>query len=42
MEMSYKVESAAMLEGLEPGKKVIFTIDFEDKIIVAIKPHAGQ
>ena len=42
MEMSYKVDSAALLDGLEPGEKVVFTIDMEDKTIVAIRPHGAQ
>ena len=32
MEMSYKVDSAAMLDGLEPGEKVVFTLDIERRI----------
>ena len=42
MEMAYKVESAALLDGLEPGQKVVFTIDMENKTIVAIRPHGTQ
>ena len=42
MEMSYKVDSAALLDGLEPGEKVVFTIDMEDKTIVAIRPYRAQ
>jgi TolB-like protein/class 3 adenylate cyclase len=42
MEMSYKVNSAALLDGLEPGEKVVFTIDIEEKTIVAIRPHGAQ
>ncbi len=42
MEMSYKVDSAALLDGLEPGEKVVFTIDIEEKTIVAIRPHDAQ
>jgi len=42
MEMAYKVESAALLDGLEPGEKVVFTIDMENKTIVAIRPHGTQ
>ena len=42
MEMSYKVDSAALLDGLEPGEKVVFTIDMEDKTIVAIRPYGAQ
>ncbi len=42
MEMSYKVKSTALLDGLEPGEKVVFTIDIEDKTIVAIRPHGAQ
>jgi TolB-like protein len=42
MEMSYKVDSVALLDGLEPGAKVVFTLDIENKIIVAIKPHAAR
>lgn len=39
MEMSYKVNSAALLDGLEPGEKVFFTLDIENKTITAIRPQ---
>ncbi len=42
MEMSYKVDSAALLDGLEPGEKVVFTINMENRTIVAIRPHGTQ
>ena len=42
MEMSYRVKSAALLDGLEPGERVVFTIDIEDKTIVASRPHGAQ
>ena len=42
MEMSYKVESAELLNGIEPGEKVVFTIDMENMTIIAIRPQGAQ
>ncbi len=40
MDMSYKVRPVTLLDGLEPGDKVVFTIDIEKKSIVAIRPYS--
>lgn len=37
-EMSYSVTSAKLLQGLNPGDKIRFTIDAEKRAIVDIKP----
>lgn len=42
MEMSYEAESAALLEGLKPGDKIAFTINYEDMIIHSIRPNGAQ
>ncbi|NQU57935.1 MAG: copper-binding protein [Rhodospirillales bacterium] len=42
MEMSYQVKSAALLDGLKPGDKIAFTINFEEMTITSIRPNDGQ
>jgi len=37
MEMSYRVVSPALLEGLDPGDKIAFMIDTAASTITAIK-----
>jgi Cu/Ag efflux protein CusF len=37
MTMGYRVESPALLEGLNPGDRVRFTIDIEKKTIVKVE-----
>ncbi len=38
MEMSYRVTSAGLLQGLNPGDKIRFTIDADKRAIVDVKP----